>query len=318
VRRLKTILWLVVVALLAGIYFYETHEEKEGRILELEKRRLFQIGPAQIKVMRLKRGRQSVLFEREQESGKNLWYIKSPIKAKADPETVKEILNTLASLHYERLISTEEPEDMGQFGLDHPKLTVSIIFENGEGILEIGRKTPIGDAYYAKREGRPEVFTIPDHVVATLDRDLFELRNKRLFNVSYGQVEEVLLWRDSKRWRFIRRDGRWYLEEPKHLSEKVIDQERVTTIIRSFIEAKATSFEEGERGALAAMGLQKPKAGVAIKAQEAVEQLLFGDPFPGHKSKIYARVLPQGMVVTVDTWLFRQIPLHENLFLATM
>jgi len=315
VRKPNTLVWLAVVALLGGIYFYETYHENQARLLEQERKTLFEIKPSQVHEIRLEKATQAIVLKRRQRDEGDGWYIKKPVRAKADPKAVKEILGTLTSLRYIRLISPGELEEMASFGLDRPQLAISLSHENGRSTIAIGNKTPTGQSYYAKKEGRHEVFTISDYAVALLDKGLFDLRNKRLFGISFGQVKEIFLWKGSKGWRFVKKKGQWYLEEPEKLPGAVIDQERISNIVRSFVEAEALSFENDQDPA--AFGLREPKAGAIIKAQGQREKLLFGDLVPGDETRIYAKTAPKGLVVTVGTWLFREIPLHENLFLAT-
>ncbi len=306
---------MVAVALLGAFYFYETHKEERLKDQKQRLTQVFQIARHEIKRISLKRQDNSILLEKTKGPTGPRWRLIRPIETEADALAVDQIIGTLESLRYERLITSGVSDDLRKFGLQRPRLTVEL--DCGERVygLVVGNKTPLQDAFYAATLRKDKVFTVSDHNVAALDKTVFDLRDKRLFTITLEKIDRATFWRGAKRWVFVRdRDGNWTLEEPFQISHDRLDQDRIETIVQSFLWAKVASFEESGVSDLGPYGLDNPQAGVLFEGPWGQQGLFLGNTVPQDHNRIYARRAQDGVIVTIGLWLLREIPLHENLF----
>lgn len=64
-----------------------------------------------------------------------------------------------------------EPEDLSQYGLDEPSMTITATLENGESIiLHIGERNSITGDYYLQVSGDDTVYTVSSSLVSTFEK----------------------------------------------------------------------------------------------------------------------------------------------------
>lgn len=65
----------------------------------------------------------------------------------------------------------ENPEDLGQYGLDEPSMTITVTLKNGSSIiLNIGDANGMTDDYYLQVEGNDSVYTLSPSVVSAFEK----------------------------------------------------------------------------------------------------------------------------------------------------
>lgn len=105
---------------------------------------------------------------RLQRTGKQEWELVDPKGGKpqkANVETVERILSALGASAFRHV--EEAPKDMAKYGLDKPRITVTVSDGGGTQVVTLGKTNPQGD-YYTK--GAPDaVFTVKSFTYADLN-----------------------------------------------------------------------------------------------------------------------------------------------------
>ncbi len=121
------------------------------------------------------------------------WRIVKPGNYLADPTQVRQLLSTLVNAKVADFIA-DAPNSVTQYGLEKPHLTVTVYGKGSasESLLFGFKQTEQGkDGVYVRRGERTPVYTVHQWVVSNLDRSVFDLRDKTVFNFDPSQVQSV-------------------------------------------------------------------------------------------------------------------------------
>ncbi len=86
------------------------------------------------------------------------WWLSEPEQRQLDADKMLQMGLSLTSLSAERVLTDTTVLD--SFGLAQPTFTVHIMAADAEQILDIGKPTPIGGAFYAKRRDEPPIYLV--------------------------------------------------------------------------------------------------------------------------------------------------------------
>jgi hypothetical protein len=155
------------------------------------------------------------------------WKLVAPIEAPADGGEADSLLSTLESLEVDQVVS-ENATGLGDFGLETPKVKVSVTTATGKEplVLLIGDKVPDGSGLYAKLPQKPRVFTIASWLESTFDKKPFDFRDRDLLHVKRDDVRTIditgpegsytLVKGEGGEWGFTKpiatRAGRWSVD----------------------------------------------------------------------------------------------------------
>jgi hypothetical protein len=217
--------------------------------------------------------RETVSIAREN----GIWWLKSPVVAVADDESVKRLIDAVVFARPSHSLSEKDMADMGRsprdFSLAVPLCSVMISDgERGETI-RIGRKTAAGDELYVSRDGRAGVFTVPAALAAELSRPVADFRRRRLFAIGADAVAGVAL-KDAGETltRIAKTDGQWRIVNP---IEAPADRKMVEELIGDLCSAHVIDYSEA---AVAGHGLGDGE-GFSISLRDtfgSVEKIVFG------------------------------------------
>lgn len=121
------------------------------------------------------------------------WRIVKPGNYLADPTQVRQLLSTLVNAKIADFIA-DAPSSVAQYGLEKPHLTVTIYGKGSasESLLFGFKQTEQGkDGVYVRRGERTPIYTVHEWVLGNLDRTLFDLRDKTVFDFQPSQVESA-------------------------------------------------------------------------------------------------------------------------------
>ena len=161
----------------------------------------------------------------------NRWSILNPIEANADLGVANGLVGQLstgqmATIEAEFAQSTDE---LAPFGLDTPRLTVTVGLGGSTSTLLVGDVTSAGTVY-ARDAARPLVFTVNESLVAELGQGVDEYRRKNLF--AFRPFNATMLEVD-------RGDEHWVFEKAEARAEGESDTWRRTSPDVSDIETSA-------------------------------------------------------------------------------
>jgi len=200
------------------------------------------------------------------------WKITEPKPFAADQSTVSSLLSTVASLESERLVD-EKSSDLRRYGLQQPSLELDITEKDGKmQRLLLGDDTPAGSAVYAALAGDPRVFTVASYQKTTIDKNLNDLRDKRLLTVSPGKVSRMEIAGKKSDMEFGHNRDEWQILKPKPMrADSTVVSELVSKLTDARIDLNASDKAAEESFSAFASGM--PVAIVKLTDESSTQQL---------------------------------------------
>jgi len=203
----------------------------------------------------------------------NRWSLVSPIAAHADFSVTDGIVGRLSTGRM-AAIESEDTDELGPYGLDDPRLTVTVGLGSSTATLLVGSPTPGGTAY-ARDTARPLVFTVEESLVAELEQGVDGYRRSNLFAFRPFNATGLEVERDGERWAFERtespdnadgaEDGGWRRTAPE---AGEIDRSAMDDLLAKLSNLRAESFIATRD----ATGLDAPASTIQVTFDEDGEQ----------------------------------------------
>jgi hypothetical protein len=309
--RTTLIAALLLAVFGAYVYFFEYKKAEEEKKKEEEEKKVFSLDWEKLRGLTITNAHGTFVVEKvvkEAEEGEaastkaDEWRIVEPLKADAENSAINGLVNNLKGAKVEQVV-TESAEDLEPFGLKEPEIKVVVRVAEGEqspAPLLLGGKSPIGHNSYAMVEGQDKVLLLGTHLVPQFDKDLYELRHKKLFAFKREDVERLRILRvEEPEVELVRQGEKWQLIRPFRARAA---QTEVDKILNKLTTLKAESFHEEEPEDLAAYGLDKPvwKVEVVLKPDQTKATLLVGSIYEaGGKGYLYAKRAERPVVVSL-------------------
>jgi len=150
----------------------------------------------QVDALEITGGDQAIRLRQED----NRWSLVSPIEANADLGVTNGLVGRLSTGQM-AAIEAESTDELEPYGLDTPRLTVTVGLGSSAATLLIGDTTPAGTVY-ARDAARDLVFTVNESLVTELEQGVDELRRKNLFAFRPFNATRLEIDRDGERWVF--------------------------------------------------------------------------------------------------------------------
>ena len=176
------------------------------------------------------------------EGGK--WRITEPKPLPADQDAVASMVTSLSSLNADKVLE-EKADDLKQYGLSDPTLTIQVTRKDGKtDELLVGNDTPTGSGAYAKLANDPRVFTIATFVKTGLDKRPEDLRDKRLLTFNQDKLTRVDLQAKGQTVEFGKdAQNEWQIVKPRPLRA---DSSAVNTLVEKLRDAKMDLTAPGD------------------------------------------------------------------------
>lgn len=254
----------VVLAALAGYFYAFEMDNTPDDAVE----RVFDIDQSSITRIEVASGDEKTVAEQVPQQG---WQITAPIRFPADPATVRDLLNEMATLTPTRTV-VDSAADLSTYGLEPPAATVRVSAGlSTPRTLLLGDATATQTAYFAATEGSRKVFLITTASNANLRKTTTDLRDKRVVHVDQDDVDAFTI-RFDRNTVTCERDsaGVWRIEEPYRLpAEKNI----AVNVVSSIAGFKAVAFVEDNPASLRPYGLDRPYATARLKSRDGSKEV---------------------------------------------
>jgi hypothetical protein len=269
-KVMKTvILFLVFIALGAYVYFYEIEGGKEReKIKELEEK-VFNFESDSISAVKIDGLKGSFSFFRTDDG----WQIERPVKTDGDKSSINSLLTTLANLKKDREFSINR-SDLANFGLTGQVLEVRLTDNQGKkDLLRYGDETGIESKIFVTKTDTV-VYTVPAYSKNSVDKSLFDWRDKSVVKVSRNDIRELHLKNRSGSFQFVKEGSDWYLKIP---IEAKADNSNISTMLSKLETGKAKSVVSETLDTPAIYHLNKPAYVIDIFVGEgkAHQQVIF-------------------------------------------
>lgn len=223
---------VVLAALIGALYWSDHHKPAEDKTASANVApKVLSLKQDDITKLTIKKnaGEPSTLVKNSQ------WAITAPHEYPADQDVVKGMLSTLSNLNSDRLI-TDKADNLNQYGLNDPTIEVEITNKDGKSnTLLIGDKLPAGGGSYAALSGDPRVFSVANYNTAAIDKNLDDLRDKRLLTMDADKVSRIELVKKNQYLEFGRSKDDWRIIKPRPLRANSF---QVGDLVRQLTNAK--------------------------------------------------------------------------------
>lgn len=168
-NTVSLLLAIVVLGCLLGVYFYLQNNESSNPpeaeptaeaeqyfyLVERSKDELVSFsltGP---------NGTFNFLQKLNEEDGSSSWYIEEYSDAAFAAYAISGLATSAYTLSTDTKLMDEKPENLGDYGLENPRVTLTSKFSDGsESNVYVGNIVPTGDYYYAMRDDDPALYLI--------------------------------------------------------------------------------------------------------------------------------------------------------------
>jgi len=199
-----TLLLAVVAALLGGfIYFYEIGGEADRKAADQADLRIFpELEAEAIDAIRITTQDGIPVSFVLGEAG---WELVEPVRAPADATAINAMTSVLAGLS--RKGAVESVGDLAEYGLDESARTIEFDAAGRSLVLRIGGATPVGGHLYVASLGDDQVSYVETFRLNAFNRNLAELRDRRVMPFEPADATELMLTWPGTRVELARGEG---------------------------------------------------------------------------------------------------------------
>lgn len=195
------------------------------------------------------------------------WTFGEPLTIPADEFSVNSMVSSLASMDSDRVVEENvvnwAPYGLTEQGTIQVEAEVKAEGEDDKTYRVIfGSDTPTGSGVYARLDGDPRLFTVYSYVKSGFEKEVFDLRDKKLLQVDDDKISRVVLNASGGSIEFGKTgDDAWQILQPQPLRA---DNFTVGDLVRSVRNAEMMSvLEEGEESS-GEYDFSKPTASVEV------------------------------------------------------
>ena len=262
---------VLFVGLGAFVYFYEIEGGKKREEAAEEAKKLFQFEKEEVNSISLVRGDGPIILKKENGG----WKLVAPIEAKVDEAAVEGLVSELSSTQVERSL---EPDlvDWEDYGLEDPNLKIAMGLKDGRSLdLELGDKDFNQSSVFGRIPHLAKVLVLPTLLHTTVDKELFDFRDKSVLDFDREQVREVRVRSRRKTYRLQKEGEDWSVREP---IQARADRSEIRSFLSDLEFARVEEFLERGAGGLKTYGLNAPSSRVDLYLGEnrARKTLLVG------------------------------------------
>ena len=269
--KFKTTLVLTAVfaVLLAVVLLFESKGRKDTAAKE-KVDKLVELAAADVQRIDLKKMDGMISFAKDD---KGAWRITAPLEARADASEVEALLSSFATLRFDRVVE-ETPGDLRTYEI--PKEEVALWVKGKDAPVRVlfGMENPLDKSLFAKRADDPRVVLLSSSLKSTLDKKVFDFREKSIFKFEPSDVKAFRVKAKDVSWEAAREGDGWLLKSPP--VSAVASKSKVEAILDALSSLKATEFlsEDKKTVDLKAFGLEKPACQVTMSLPSASKEVV--------------------------------------------
>ncbi len=243
----------IAAALLIFIVVYEQHTLSSGEIEDRSGQVLQRFVRSRTHGIRIERGGVLIVdLERDTAAAETLdtfdvgrWRLTAPVQAAADTSAVDAILSACEALSARRSLEAPSDADRAAFGLDEPRLVLTLRVADETQVVRIGRDDEQLGGTYVEVQGSGRVDVVGRDFFEALDQSTDHFRSRALFDdlVQRDVTAMTLAATDEAGARFearlALREHRWYASAP---FEGWARASTIKGILDALIDARASRF----------------------------------------------------------------------------
>lgn len=312
-RFRNTIIYGVIfIGLLVFVYFHEIKGGAERREAEQKAKKMLVFDDQRVQRVTIAHTDGDLIVCAK--TSEDTWEIERPVRTEGDASAIDQVVNTIRDAEIDRTVADSAMFAAGEasledFGLDPPDVSVHLQMEDDElDTLLFGDESPTGSYAFVKRAGEKDVFTVPLWRKDNVNKELFDLRDRRILGFERTEVRTIELERAAERIVLAREEedyysADWTMEEP---IETQADRDAVRGLLNDLDNGKAEEFSDEAPEDLTPYGLDEPAIDVTlwIGKDKARKRLMIGD---SAGARYYAKDEARSPVFLVDSALVGRI-----------
>jgi Domain of unknown function (DUF4340) len=219
------------------------------------------------------------------------WQITEPEKLAADSSVINSFLSSLTSATPSEVVS-ENPAGLKEFGLDPPESTIEVKTDAkpAEFTLRLGSSTPTNSGIYAQVAGQQRVFTLASYLKDSLEKSLFDLRNKKVVTLASDDIQRMDVSSKEDSYQLVKNaDGIWDLMLPPPVRA---DHFTVQGLVDELGNASMQSVVEESKKDLSRYGFSNPTLTIHLSGAKGGETLVLGKKDGGNYYAVNTAVGP--------------------------
>jgi hypothetical protein len=264
--RTTLILMAAFLALLAFVLLFESRSK--GKKATEEK--LVDLSSDDVQKISLKKEEETIIFKKDD---KGEWLIVEPLEAKADTYEVNRLAQDFSSLKIERVVESEGG-DPAKYEIPKKELTLWYKDREEPVKLLIGLENPLDKTLFAKREDDPRIVLLPSDLKSTLDKTVFDFRQKDIFKFETQDVKNIKLRAKDIAWEAQKKEEDWYFLKPVSALAK---KSRMEDVLRALSGLRAKKFlsEQKQEADLEKHGLKDSEYAVTLALPSSNQEVTF-------------------------------------------
>ncbi len=199
---------------------------------------------------------------------KGRWRLTRPVEDEADSDVVKKLLDNIASL---RIAAddfiTEDESRLGEFGLDEPRMTISVFEGDAGRTLLVGQEAEDrAGKLYAKRQGESSIFALKKDALDGLQKTPSDLRARNALQFSTDDVTSIEIALAEGTVRLVKAEAEWEMEKPEGFSA---DKSQVTNFLNDLSDLQIKKWlDDPTEETIAEAAVAEPQAEVTLTLKE--------------------------------------------------
>jgi hypothetical protein len=243
------------------------------------------------------------------------WKIERPRSLPADASTVRSLLSSLRSMRATDF-PDESPFDFAPYGLNSPRLTVTLFVGKDEDLKEIliGKEAK-ENKIYVKSSSRPTIYEVSDWIYRDLDKKLNDFRDKTVLAFDKDAATEVeIVPGDGESFTLQRKDKTWRLSG----TEQEVDAAKADQFLSDLHSLKGYEIAAEAPESLEPFGLTSPKLRITLRAGEGtIGTVRLGASSSAEGEKAYSAMREgESTVFRLQDYLFTRLDQKRTHFLV--
>ena len=329
-----TIIAVVILAVLGGVFYYLEQQPEPLSPEEAAKQKVFTFDAGQVEEFTIESPDEPAFTVRRASTARAAgaeqaeaaappatgWQVVAPAEIAADNSEVDTFVGEIPNLESTPVEGSASLEP-SEYGLDMPQKTLRFKLRDGQTVtLSLGDQNITSTAKYGKLDSSPNVFLIETASAGVLDKTLFNLRDKRAIPLAVDQAQQIEVEFNSndRKGRLAlakQQDGNWHLTDPAVRTDYGSSNYFVTTLSGAVMSA----VEEEAPAAIGKYGLNQPAIRLTVKLADGRSANLQVGSKAGDEAAYYAQnsVWPQVFKINQSTYdqFNQQLDNYRNRYL---
>src|ERR1035437_6455719 len=308
-----TLVLVLVVLVIGGLVALDYYQGTSTQELQAKSKRVLDFQSKDIIGLKIDLTNQVYTLER---SGDQL-QIKQPLDVRANYGTVSSILDELEFAERNRSITEKElkgltPKD---FGLQNPRVRLTLRNKKGSMILLVGNETPTKDAVYAQLQGKKDLLVVPKSIYERLDRTLDDLRDRTVIDFQPASATRVEIKSSDRVIELAKSavttnaEPRWALTRP--LAARA-DPRKVSELLSDLSGLRVSDFVSEDPKDIHTYQLDEPERELTVWTGESGKTLQIGRAPTNDPGKVYAKLKSTDSIYTVPAARVQKFAVQAN------